>query len=111
MNLRASAIVMKNLPATAWGDALLISHAEAMRIGCELEAAADLIAELEALSVSEDKLRALFAGKVLVPVESLTVDWVYANVAMPDTVKGQVMTKMFGHGVYAAIAALQEQGK
>jgi hypothetical protein len=71
MNLRASAIVMKNLPATAWGDALLISHAEAMRIGCELEAAADLIAELEALSVSEDKLRALFAGKVLVPVELL----------------------------------------
>jgi hypothetical protein len=47
MNLRASAIVIQNLPATALGDALLISHAEAERIGCEMEAAADRIAELE----------------------------------------------------------------
>jgi hypothetical protein len=55
------------------------------------------------------KLIALFAGKVLVPVDALSVDWVNANVAMPDTVKGRVMAQMFWHGVYAAIAALQEQ--
>jgi len=54
MNLRASAIVMKSLPATACGDALLISHAEAIRIGCELDAAADRIAELEALLAQQE---------------------------------------------------------
>ena len=48
MNLRASAIVMKSLPATAWGDALLISREEARRIGYELEQAADRIEALEA---------------------------------------------------------------
>jgi len=53
MNLRASAIVIQNLQATAWGDALMISHAEAMRIACEMEAAADRIAELvQALSAT-----------------------------------------------------------
>jgi hypothetical protein len=45
---------MKSLPATACGDALLISHAEAIRIGCELDAAADRIAELEALLAQQE---------------------------------------------------------
>ena len=48
MNLRASAIVMKSLPATVWGDALLISREEARRIGYELEQAAERIDALEA---------------------------------------------------------------
>jgi hypothetical protein len=39
---------MKSLPATAWGDALLISREEARRIGYELEQAAERIEELEA---------------------------------------------------------------
>lgn len=47
MNLRASAIVMKGLPATALGDALLISREEARRIGYELEQAAKRIEALE----------------------------------------------------------------
>lgn len=38
---------MKSLPATAWGDALLISREEARRIGYELEQAAERIEALE----------------------------------------------------------------
>ena len=40
-NIRASAILMKNLPSTLSGDALLISREEARRIGYELEACAE----------------------------------------------------------------------
>jgi len=53
MNLRSSAIVMKSLPATAWGDALLISREEARRIGYELEQAAERTEALEARALPD----------------------------------------------------------
>ena len=46
-NIRASAILMKNLPSTQWGDALLISREEARRIGYELEQSQERIEALE----------------------------------------------------------------
>ena len=74
MNLRSSAIVMKSLPATAWGDALLISREEARRIGYELEQAADRIEALETRAtpalpqgveewMKQNKFSALSAGE------------------------------------------------
>lgn len=72
MNLRASAIVMKSLPATAWGDALLISREEARRIGYELEACAERMDQ----NVPE--------GMALVPVDDLE--------AIVEVVRGMLYT-------------------
>ena len=71
MNLRASAIVMKSLPATVWGDALLISREEARRIGYELEQAAERIEALEARATPA--LPQVPEGMAIVPVECLEV--------------------------------------
>ena len=49
-NIRASAILMKNLPSTLSGDALLISREEARRIGYELEACAERMEHTSAAS-------------------------------------------------------------
>ncbi len=49
-NIRASAILMKNLPSTLSGDALLISREEARRIGYELEACAERMEQASAAS-------------------------------------------------------------
>lgn len=89
-NIRASAILMKNLPSTLSGDALLISREEARRIGYELEACAERIEQRvpqrveewidmhsagaslfdrEVLCVAACDLRACLSGMAIVPVE------------------------------------------
>ena len=52
-NIRASAILMKNLPSTLSGDALLISREEARRIGYELEACAERMGQKVPQGVEE----------------------------------------------------------
>ena len=74
MNLRASAIVMKSLPATVWGDALLISREEARRIGYELEQAAERIEALEARAIPDTHR--------VVPVDALSRIMELAGVAL-----------------------------
>jgi len=62
-----------------------------------------------------DDLRALFDGKVLVPVEATRQAWAITHIPIPNEVKGRVMSEMFWRGVYdcqlAMLAASQEQGK
>lgn len=70
MNLRSSAIVMKSLPATAWGDALLISREEARRIGYELEQSQERIEALE---------RALEARAASPKVPQGVEEWIEAH--------------------------------
>ena len=129
-NIRASAILMKNLPSTLSGDALLISREKARRIGYELEACEERIGKkvpqgveefirlhgyervwnsYTEYCVSQEDLRDYLSGMAIVPVEKLTTEWANKNVVVPPEVKGRVMSEMFWRGVYAMLAATKEK--
>ncbi len=111
MNLRASAIVMKSLPATAWGDALLISREEARRIGYELEQAAERIEALEARATP-----ALPDGMAIVPAEGFKIEAgseAYQEIIVTAPGGGQQIfwPEDAAHGLMKAMLAAREQSK
>ena len=92
-NIRASAILMKNLPSTLSGDALLISREKARRIGYELEACEERIGKkvpqgveefirlhgyervwnsYTEYCVSQEDLRDYLSGMAIVPADCMT---------------------------------------
>ncbi len=116
MNLRSSAIVMKSLPATAWGDALLISREEARRIGYELEQAAERIEALEARATPAlpqaehdlEDVRCQCCGYMTYHSEHMGCIRSAYKQALPQVPEGMAIVPVEGFKIEAGSEAYQE---